>query len=105
MHFTVVFPSQESKDWSFSLLFVPSPVWQCHKTTLLNLHPEYPHYKKGDFKSLLKKIQYPDLDEANTKIALVIHPSGHGSDNDLRKLRSDISKEGFQANEVDLRIL
>lgn len=96
MHFTVVFNSHESYDLSYSLLFMPCPVWLRGGQEVLNLHPANPHYQRGDFRRLLEKESIAvNLADGPRQVAIVAHASGHGSEADLALLQSDLREEGF----------
>lgn len=105
MKFTVVFPSHESKDLSFGYVFIPCPCWIRGEEILINLHPEYGEYRNGDFQKILDYMDYPELDEMNSKVILVIHPEGHGGESDLEQLVQEINSCGFGIEKFDRRLL
>jgi hypothetical protein len=79
MQFTFVFESIEGQNSSYLLCFIPCPVWKKGDKEIINLHPEFPHLKSGDIKSLIEKENLRGL----KKVALVVHETGHGSEKDL----------------------
>lgn len=97
MKFTVVFPSHESHDLSYGLVFIPCPVWVRGTKEILNLHPERPDYQKGGVRRLLKKEKIILCEEdSNKQCLVVIHQIGNAQKNDLDTLCSDLIEEGFQ---------
>ena len=97
MHFTVVFGSHESRDNSYGLVFVPCPVWVRGDEELVNLHRDNPQYIPGDLQPLLDKEFGDDRVDRNPKQAVVVvHPSGHGSAQDLERLVADLEVAGFR---------
>lgn len=99
MHFTIVFSSQESSDISYSLLFIPCPVWFRGGQELLNLHPANPHYQRGDLRRLLEKESIvSNLADGPRQAAIIAHASGHGTAEDLALLQSDLREEGFSVH-------
>ena len=97
MHFTVVFSPSETPDLSYSLCFVPCPVWMQGNHEIVNLHPDDPCYVPGDFESLVHKIPHSDYAK---NIVLVVHPGGHGTEADLNNLTEEIMNMGFKPNVV-----
>lgn len=99
MHFTVVFSSHESVDLAYSLVFIPAPVWVKGERELLNLNPEGPGYRRGSVRRLLATEDIVPHLHADTKDSvIVVHPSGHGTDDDLRTLEADLRQEGFNVH-------
>ena len=99
MHFSIVFSSHESYDLSYSLLFVPCPVWQQGDREIVNLHREDPHYRPGDLRVLLGKEQIEQRLEPGSRCATVIvQPTGEGERADLLALLGDLMTEGFTVN-------
>jgi hypothetical protein len=97
MRFTVTFESGEDRDYSYGLVFVPSPVWVQGDRQVVSLSPESPHYATGGVKRLLNAAR-PDLSHAPTKAATVVaHPEGNGTYDDLVALLRDLEVEGFAA--------
>lgn len=90
MQFTFVFESIEGQNSSYLLCFVPCPVWKKGDKEIINLHPEFPHFKSGDIKSLIEKENLHVL----KKVALVVHEVGHGSKNDLDCILEELRKLG-----------
>lgn len=102
MHFTVVFSGQESRDLSYGLVFVPCPIWIRGEREILNLHPDNPHYQRGDLRRLLdEETVVPNL-EGQRQAVIVVHPSGHGSSADLASLQEDLRAEGFTFHTLSL---
>ena len=98
MQFTFVFESTEGKNSSYLLCFVPCPVWKKGDKEIINLHPEFPHFKSGDIKSLIKKENLHEL----KKVALVVHETGHGSETDLDCILAELSELGICNNTIKL---
>ncbi len=101
MHFTVVFESHESYDLSYSVVFIPPPVWMKARRQIINLHPDWASYMKGDLKPLLEleKIEQR-LASGKRNALIVIHRTGHGTADDLATLRSDLEEAGFAVQEI-----
>lgn len=97
MKFTVVFGSHESYDFSYGLVFVPSPCWVKAEEVLVNLNPESPHYQLGSVRKLLEKegASAAALATGPRRCVVVSHDLGHGSQEDLERLETDLQQEGF----------
>jgi hypothetical protein len=99
MHFTLIFEKIEGPSQFYGLVFHPCPVWFCGiDGQLSNLEdavciPSHrgPRYAMGDFRCLLDNAKI----EGNQKIGIICHESGHGNEEDLNLLMSDIRTEGF----------
>ena len=103
MHFTLVFTGNESRDLSYGLVFIPCPVWVEGKREVLNLHPDNPHYERGDLRKLLEKASVEsNLAEGRKQAVVVVHPSGVGSYRDLAALQEDLREEGFAFHTLSL---
>jgi hypothetical protein len=101
MHFTIVFDSQEGYDLTAGLVFKPSPVWVAGGQDLLSLHPDSPHYRHGDLRSLLDHpaMQRPFPTDSNG-VVVVTHEGGYGEQHDLDALLADLAGEGYEATVV-----
>lgn len=101
MHFTVVFDSHEPHDLSYGLAFKPCAVWIEGEREIATPLREYRGYKPGYLTTLLKKEQIEQRLATDSRAAiLVVHEDGHGSDDDLRSLRDDLTSAGFAVTEV-----
>ena len=101
MKFTIVFPSPESADLSIGAVFIPCLVWIEGKHEILNPHPENPHYLKGDFQKLMLAMDIKSRIATHTKkVTVVAHSTGHGTQEYLGNLVSDLESEGFQVTTV-----
>jgi hypothetical protein len=101
MKFTLVFHADESTDVSYGLLFIPCPVWVQGDREVVNLNPERPDYRPGSLRRLLETEGVLSRLE-DRRCALVIQPSGYGSDQDLQVLIDDLAAEGFSVTQVRL---
>ncbi|WP_026884939.1 hypothetical protein [Clostridium akagii] len=95
MKFTVVFSSYESTEYSYGLVFAPCPIWIKGEEEIINLNPGFPNYKLGGVKKLI------DVENLNSKLyerncLVVIHETGHGSNDDLINLVKDLRNEKFK---------
>lgn len=99
---TIVFPSHESKDLSVGGIFVPCFSWAIGGRNYVP-HPDYPHYRLGDFKYLLQLVKswFPD-ESFLQEVAVVIHSNGHGTRRDVEKLLKDIRRNGLEYTVVKL---
>ena len=88
MQFTFVFESNEGQNLSYLLCFIPCPVWKKGCKEIINLHPEFPHFKVGDIKSLLEKENVSDIKNA----VLIIHKSGHATKDDLLNIQTEFEQ-------------
>ncbi|MEY5024805.1 MAG: hypothetical protein RLZZ244_333 [Verrucomicrobiota bacterium] len=103
MKFTVIFPSHESEDLSFGVVFVPCICWIQGNRILLNPHPDRPHYRKGELPLFLDRTNTrPLLDPDRKNVVVVAHPVGHGTEKDLQLLQEDLWEAGFDTNLVRL---
>jgi hypothetical protein len=99
MHFTVVFSSHESYDLSYSLVFIPPPVWIKGDRQILNLNPENPQYQRGGVRRLLEREPItPHLLDGTKESLIIVHPSGNGTNEDLATLENDLRQEGFDTH-------
>jgi hypothetical protein len=99
MQFTFVFESKEGENLSYLLCFIPCPVWKKGDQELTNLHPEFPHFKIGDIKSLIEKENLHGI----KKNALVIHNAGHGSNMDLQNILTEIEGLNLSCTIISLK--
>ena len=96
MYFTLLFEKEEGPTEIYELVFHPCPVWFKGGSTGLDeaiCIPSHrgPHYVMGDFRCLLDNAEI----ERNRKVGIVCHDSGHGSEEDLNLLMSEMKSEGF----------
>lgn len=104
MHFTVIFRSHESVDLSFSLVFTPVPVWMDGDREVVNLHRDNPAYERGDLELLLSREGVmAKLAVGSKDVVLVVHDTGHGTQQDLLNLHADLAQAGFAVGIVILR--
>ena len=94
MHFTLVFDSPEQTDLSYSICFIPCPVWVRGEKEILNLHSDYPDYRNGDLSVLINKEKLNSRVKSK-KLLIVVHESGHGSTGDLELLENEARDSGF----------
>ncbi len=103
MKFTIVFRSYESYDVSYGLVFIPCPVWIQGKREIINLNPEFPEYKIGSVKRLIKTEKIKEhLTKEIRDCTLIVYPEGNGTKNDLENLEKDLEQEGFVVKKVEL---
>lgn len=98
MKFTVVFPSHESIDFSYGLVFIPCPVWVQGQAELINLNPNNPEYQLGSVRRLMKReaIPFPVNTGQNKPYVIVIpHENGNGTQADFDRLIEDLRSEGY----------
>ena len=96
MYFTLLFEKEEGPTEIYELVFHPCPVWFKGGSTGLDeavCIPSHrgPHYVMGDFRCLLDNTGI----ERNRKVGIVCHDSGHGTEEDLNLLMSEMKSEGF----------
>jgi hypothetical protein len=94
MQFTLVFESFEGTNLSYLLCFIPCPVWKKGDTEIINLHPEYPSVRLGDLKTLIDIEKITNVE----KLAVVIHGSGHGTQNDLSIILQELAELELKYN-------
>ncbi len=101
MHFTVVFESHQTYDLSYSLVFIPVPVWKKGNKQIINLHRDWPHYMRGDLTPLM---QLEDVEkylaEGRRNAVVVVHATGHATLEDLNTLEADLVEAGFTVSKV-----
>lgn len=101
MKFTIVFPSTESSDISIGAVFKPCLVWVEGENELLNPHPDDPDYKEGDLITMLQKTNLRSRLSDHTKmVTIVVHSIGHGIQDHLTLLQTDLINEGFEVQTV-----
>lgn len=100
MKFSLVFSSPESIDISVGGLFIPCFGWQIKGKNYFP-HPDYPHYRLGDFQFLINLISSNHAETATPKkLVLVIHPNGHGTTSDVESLKTEAQSLGYEIREV-----
>ena len=101
MKFTVVFPSHESQDCSFGVVFIPAICWVRGGQIVLNPHPSKPHYRKGDLREFLDKTEIGAPVAASPQsVVVIVHPNGHGAEKDFELLQEDLWEAGFEVQVV-----
>jgi hypothetical protein len=95
MKFTLVFASGESDDISVGGIFIPCFAWRINGRNYIP-HRDDPHYRPGDFDYLLRllKVGKQSRVESN-KVIIVVHPNGHGCEDDLLALADDVRSMGY----------
>ena len=102
MKFTIVFPSHEADEMSVGGIFVPCFVWRIRKKNHVP-HPDYPHYREGDFLYLLKKLQVTTEKKIGHRhVVIVVHSNGHGREADLNLMCKDIETTGYTYKKVKI---
>ena len=105
MHFSIVFSGRESCDLSYGMVFIGCPVWIRGERKVLSPHPNDPSYRRGDLRlSLAKESLAENLDAAQKQAVIIVHPSGHGSEDDLSALQDDMRDEGFAFRTLDFTL-
>ena len=104
MYFTLLFDKHpEGPSLAYELVYHPCPTWvypdKFGSNNGLNPivvpNPAYPYYQKGHLKSLLE-CESLNVDELySSRVYLVCHQDGHGTENDLNLLVEDLKSEGF----------
>ena len=98
MQFTFVFESKEGNNLSYLLCFMPCPVWKKGDHELINLHPNYPHFRIGDIKTLLENEKI----FINKEVIIVVHDSGHGSKDDLENIIKELTELSIKYKLIEL---
>ena len=97
MKFTVVFPSHESQDLSFGVVFIPCICWVRGDRVLQNPHRNAPHYRKGDLQCFFQETGVSrSLDKSHKKVVVLAHQIGDGTEKDLELLQEDLWEAGFE---------
>ena len=103
MEFTVVFPSSHKGALSVSAVFIPCLVWMEGKKELLNPHPRNPHYAAGDLLDLFQKLPLRGRIAGHTReVVVVVHNTGHGTQEYLDLLLADLNNDGFEPKIIGL---
>ena len=103
MRFTLVFSKSETADISLSCIFAPCLIWKMGQRTLLNPHPTYPLYQKGDFQYLINSRAIgKSIKRSSKKMCLITHTTGHGTKRCLERLISDLLEVGFRPEIVEI---
>lgn len=94
MKFTLVFASEESEDISVGGIFIPYFAWRINGKNYIP-YREDPHYRFGDFDCLLKLLKVSQQSRAESnKVIRVVHPNGHGYEDDLLALADEVRSSG-----------
>ena len=103
MKFTIIFPSHESCDFAYGLVFIPCPMWVQGNRHIINLNRDRPNYELGSVKRLIEHEEIlPWNDEDSAKCVIIVHHTGHASEKCLATLKSDLRNEGFDIDVVHL---
>ena len=103
MRFTLVFSKSETDDVALSCIFAPCLIWKMGQRTLLNPHPSYPLYQRGDFQNLISsRAVGKSIKESSKKMCLITHAIGHGTERCLERLTEDLLAEGFAPEIVEI---
>jgi hypothetical protein len=96
MHFTVHLRGEKTyeDDFSYGLVFIPSPVWVKGSEHLLNL--QYgPELRLGCVARLIEHEGIAGKLTGKKEAIVLVHPIGHGSRADLATLQSELFEQGF----------
>lgn len=103
MHFTLVITGDDSQDLSFGLNFIPNPCWLRGDQLLINLDPSNPRLAPGAVARLVAYLNLSTtLGPAPWRCALLVHPTGHGTDDDFALLHRELREAGFVVQPVNL---
>lgn len=103
MKFTIVLPSHENTDLSIAAVYISCLVWKEGNRELLSPHSQQPLYQRGDLQQVLAVPQLRDRLAQDQRHAVVVcHPIGHGTENCLDGLLTDLKKLGYQPGVVRL---
>ena len=96
MHFTVYLRGKDTDeaDYSYGLIFVPSPVWIKGNEQILTLDVR-PDYIEGSVARLIEEEKLGDKLKEAKCANILVHHIGHGTTKDLATLTNDLEKEGF----------
>ena len=101
MYFTLIFKNDlnEGPTVSYDVCFHPCAVWYSNGKRILIPNPNVPSYEKGYLSALISKESesgFIKKDFSNfNQILIICHEQGHGDENDLKVLTSDIKGQGF----------
>lgn len=103
MKFTLIFSGAESADLSIGCVYAPCLLWKVGGRTVLNPHPDFPLYRKGDFHHLIETAAVgAKIKESERQMCLVVHKLGHGTPDCLKALNEDLLQYGFEPTVVML---
>ena len=108
MHFSVVFGGNESCDVTFGMVFIPSACWVRGNETIVNLSQEREgtNYTAGDLQRLFNAertlFAIEETQQDDLSAVIVVHASGHGRNEDLELLQSDLESAGYAVIQVSL---
>ena len=104
MHFTVIFESNEGRNWPYGLSFLPAPVWLRQgaggvsgDNYLRVISPRGPRLQQGAVQELFD--HQPGLQEASQQrrsVIVVTHNGGHAQLEDLTELIKDLESHDFK---------
>ena len=101
MYFTLLFETNHGPTEIFELCFHPAVVWMKDGEEVCQPHGG-PHFMAGDFTYLLNHAEIRreasddhGLNSRPRKIGIVCHDSGHGREDDLNLMMSEMKSEGF----------
>jgi len=101
MNFTLVFPNHEGSELTVGLLFIPCAAWVQGSKILVIPDQTTPHYQQGSLGRLLNLAEFtPKLKGRAKNIVLIIHNTGHGTEEDLSSLIADCKLEGYSIQTI-----
>lgn len=97
MYFTLLFDENpEGPILSYDLIFSPCPDWFQGRKRIGSPNNKYPYYEIGHLGYLLNKADFKIEDLNSPRVGIVCHENGHGREEDLNLLISDLESEGFE---------
>ena len=104
MYFTLLFDKNpEGPSIAYELVYHPCPMWvyparsgsEDYQKPIVVPNQAHPYYQEGHLKKLLE-CESLNVDELHSPIVQIIcHQDGHGTDDDLDLLLTDLKDEGF----------
>lgn len=104
LSFTVIIKGNNNFQIPYALSYEPCPEWKYGEASIINMNPEYPHYREGSFKQLLEYHEKSTGREiCPDRKCLIIcdkdwEHSGYDDRDILNRLREDIESEGFNVD-------
>lgn len=104
MKFTLIFSGAESADLSIGCVYAPCLQLKVGGRTVLNPHPDFALYRKGDFHQLVETAAVGAKMKASEKqMCLVVHSLGYGTRDCLKALNEELLQFGFETTVVMLQ--
>ncbi|MGF7058637.1 hypothetical protein [Brassicibacter mesophilus] len=97
---TLILKAENGYQVTYQLVYQPCPIWSINDEWIINLNPESPYYKEGNFQKLLdyhnNEVVGRTLDEDKECILILSKETFEHGVEEVRKVKKDIENTGFK---------